>query len=184
MNETQILLTVSLSISAITLLILLISSISNNKKINYLRDQVFMSMLKHERILKTIEDIKESKGNLEPETINALEYIADTVESLSSSNETVLRKMTYLHQQQQAQQHPQKIYPRPQVASEITATIKEQIQMELIKSRKLKAPRADYLNHIIENVAKTYPDVAIDYIANKCVAIIESMGSGGPPREQ
>jgi uncharacterized protein YoxC len=183
MNETQILLTVSLSISAITLLILLISSISNNKKINYIRDQVFMSMLKHERILKTIEDIKESEGNLESETINALEYIADTVESLSSSNETVLRKMTSL-QQKQAQQHPQKIYPRPQVASEITATIKEQIQMELIKSRKLKAPRADYLNNIIENVSKTYPDVAIDYIANKCVAIIESMGSGGPPREQ
>lgn len=180
MNETQILLTVSLSISAITLLILLISSISNNKKINYIRDQVFMSMLKHERILKTIEDIKESEGDLESETINALEYIANTVESLSSSNETVLRKMASLHQQTQK---PKGIYPRPQVASEITATIKEQIQMELIKSRKLKAPRADYLNHIIENVAKTYPDVAIDYIANKCVAIIESMGSGGPPRD-
>ena len=176
MNETQILLTVSLSISAITLLILLISSISNNKKINYIRDQVFMSMLKHERILKTIEDIKESEGNLESETINALEYIADTVESLSSSNETVLRKMASLHQQTQK---PKGIYPRPQVASEITSTIKEQINIELVKSRRLKAPKADYLNNIILNVSKTYPEVSIEYITNKCIAMIESMGPGG-----
>jgi uncharacterized protein YoxC len=176
MNETQILLTVSLSISAITLLILLISSISNNKKINYIRDQVFMSMLKHERILKTIEDIKESEGNLESETINALEYIADTVESLSSSNETVLRKMASLHQQTQK---PKGIYPRPQVASEITATIKEQINIELVKSHRLKAPKADYLNNIILNVSKTYPEVSIEYITNKCIAMIESMGPGG-----
>jgi len=181
MNETQILLIVS-SITALTSLVLLIVSIVTRKRINMVRDQIFMTLIKCDDIQKHIKYIMDTAEEKDETMMNALSYIADTVESLSSSNEMVLRKMQALQQQQA--QHQQKIYPRPQVANEITATIKEQIQMELIKSRKLKAPRADYLNNIIENVAKTYPDVAIDYIANKCVAIIESMGSGGPPREQ
>jgi hypothetical protein len=183
MNETQILLIVSSTMLVVSLISLFIS-IRNNKKINTIRDQLFMTLIKCENILKTVNVIDSTDDNLKEDTMNALSYIADTVESLSSSNETVLRKM-YAMQQQQAQQQPHRVYPRPQVASEITATIKEQIQMELIKSRKLKAPRADYLNHIIENVSKTYPDISIDYIANKCVAIIESMGSGGGiPRQE
>ena len=178
MNETQILLIVSSTMLFVSFISLFIS-IRNNKKINTIRDQLFMTLIKCENILKTVNVIDSTDDNLKEDTMNALSYIANTVESLSSSNETVLRKMYAMQQQ------PHRVYPRPQVANEITATIKEQIQMELIKSRKLKAPRADYLNHIIENVSKTYPDISIDYIANKCVAIIESMGSGGGmPREQ
>ena len=172
MNETQIL----LLISSIMLFISMISffiSIRNNKKINTIRDQLFMTLIKCENILKTVNVMDATDDNLKEDTMNALSYIADTVESLSSSNETVLRKMYSLQQQQ-----PTKTYPRPQLASEITQTIKEQIQMEMIKSRKLKAPRADYLHNIIENVSKTYPDVSLDYITNKCIAIIESMGPG------
>ena len=184
MNETQILLIVSSTMLFVSLISLFIS-IRNNKKINTIRDQLFMTLIKCENILKTVNVIDSTDDNLKEDTMNALSYIADTVESLSSSNETVLRKMYAMQQQQQQQQQQHRVYPRPQVANEITATIKEQIQMELIKSRKLKAPRADYLNHIIENVSKTYPDISIDYIANKCVAIIESMSSGGGmPREQ
>ena len=182
MNETQILLIVSSTMLFVSLISLFIS-IRNNKKINTIRDQLFMTLIKCENILKTVNVIDSTDDNLKEDTMNALSYIADTVESLSSSNETVLRKMYEMQQQQQQHQQQHRVYPRPQVANEITATIKEQIQMELIKSRKLKAPRADYLNHIIENVSKTYPDISIDYIANKCVAIIESMGSGGPPRD-
>lgn len=178
MNETQILLTVSISISVLSLIILMISSIVNNKKINYLRDQVFMTMIKNNTILKTIKELKESSTELSDDTINVLSYISDTVESLSSSNETVLRKLVSTHTKQM-QQHQEKIYPRPQVASEITATIKEQINIELVKSHKLKAPRADYLNNIILNVSKTYPEISIEYITSKCIAMIESMGPSG-----
>ena len=176
MNETQILLIVSSTMLFVSLISLFVS-IKNSKKINTIRDQLFMTLIKCENILKTVNVIDSTDDNLKEDTMNALSYIADTVESLSSSNETVLRKMYALHQQQQ-QQQSKGVYPRPQTASEITATIKEQIQMELVKSRKLKAPRADYLRNIIENVSKTYPDISIDYIANKCVAIIESMGGG------
>ena len=174
MNETQILLLISsimLFISTISFFI----SIRNNKKINTIRDQLFMTLIKCENILKTVNVMDATDDNLKEDTMSALSYIADTVESLSSSNETVLRKMYSLQQQSQ---HPDRMYPRPQLASEITQTIKEQIQMEMIKSRKLKAPRADYLHNIIENVSKTYPDVSLEYITNKCVAIIESMGPG------
>ena len=176
MNETQILLLIS-SITTLTSLILLIVSFVNNKRINTIRDQLFMTLIKCDDIQKHIKYIMDTTEEKDETITDALSYIADTVESLSSSNETVLRKMYSLQQQQQSQ-HPDRMYPRPQLASEITQTIKEQIQMEMIKSRKLKAPRADYLHNIIENVSKTYPDVSLEYITNKCVAIIESMGPG------
>jgi hypothetical protein len=177
MNETQILLIVSSTMLFVSLISLFIS-IRNNKKINTIRDQLFMTLIKCENILKTVNVIDSTDDNLKEDTMNALSYIADTVESLSSSNEMVLRKIGSSNQY-----HPSgKIYPRPQIANEITATIKEQIGIELEKSRRLKAPRADYLHTIVENVSKTYPDISIDYIANKTIAIIESMNPHNQPK--
>jgi hypothetical protein len=174
MNETQILLIVC-SISLFASLITMFVTISTHKKTKRIQDQVFMSLLKCERILKTVENVNESYDNLSSETMNALEYIANTIESLSSSNETVLRKMANLQQNAQNNQQ-KKVYPRPQLASEITQTIKEQITIELSNSKKLKAPSSNYLSKIVQNVSKTYPDVDIEYIASKTIAMVESMG--------
>ena len=171
MNETQILLIVC-GISLFASLITMFVTISTHKKTKQMQDHLFMTLLKCEKILKTIEDVNTSDDKLASDTMNALEYIANTIESLSSSNETVLRKMATL---QQNQQH-QKIYPRPQLANEITQTIKEQITIELSNSKKLKAPSSNYLSRIVQNVSKTYPEVDIEYIASKTIAYMESMG--------
>lgn len=174
MNETQILLIVC-GISLFASLITMFVTISTHKKTKQIQDHLFMTLLKCEKILMTVENVNTSDDKLASDTMNALEYIANTIESLSSSNETVLRKMATLQQNQQNQQH-QKIYPRPQLANEITQTIKEQITIELSNSKKLKAPSSNYLSRIVQNVSKTYPEVDIEYIASKTIAYMESMG--------
>ena len=174
MNETQILLIVS-SITTVTSLVLLIMSCVNHKRINTIRDQLLMTLIKCDNIQKHIKDILDNSEEKDASIINALSYIANTVESLSSSNETVLRKMANLQQNVQNNQQ-KKVYPRPQLASEITQTIKEQITIELSNSKKLKAPSSNYLSKIVKNVSKTYPDVDIEYIASKTIAMVESMG--------
>ena len=178
MNETQILLVIVSSISVLTSIVLLFISIGNRKRINTIRDHMFMTLLKYDDIQKKISYLYDSSDENIDTIMNGLSTIYDTVESLSSSNEMVLRKIGSSNQY-----HPSgKVYPRPQIANEITATIKEQIGIELEKSRRLKAPRADYLHTIIENVSKTYPDISIDYIANKTIAIIESMNPHNQPK--
>ena len=176
MNETQIILLIVSSIAALTSIIVLFISIGNRKRINTIRDHMFMTLLKYDDIQRKIKYIYDSSDENIDTIMDGLSTIYDTVESLSSSNETILRKITSPNQYNPSG----KIYPRPQIANEITATIKEQIGIELEKSRQLKAPRADYLHTIVENVSKTYPDISIDYIANKTIAIIESMN----PRNQ
>jgi len=172
MNEIQILLIISVSILVVSIIVLLIA-LSNHKRANTIRDQVFMALIKCNDIQKQVDSMSDMNEDYYHNSARVLSYIADTVESLSSSNEMVLRKLASTQRKPQSE----KIYPRPQLASEITATIKEQINIELSKSRKLKAPNSNYLNNIVYNVAKTYPEVDMEYIASKCIAMLESMSS-------
>ena len=132
------------------------------------QDAAYMLLVKYERMESILNDIKESNTSIPVELCDAINYIADTVESLSSSNKKVLQNF--------GKPLPGKIYPQPQLAHAMTETIKEQISIELAKSKKLRIPKADYLSKVARNVCRTYPEIDINYIASKCVAVFESMG--------
>ena len=172
MTDTQILLIVLSSTTIALSIFIIIFTIITNKRTSTMRDQIFMSLIKCEEILKTVRTMSESSDELSEDTYNALDYIANTVESLSSSNKMVLRKMIELHENQ----IPEKIYPRPQLAREIDQTIKDQIDNEFMLSNKLKTPPSNYINLITTNVLKTYPNVDVEYITKRCISIIESIG--------
>ena len=161
--------TILISAILLILFITFIIIIKINKKISQIKDTSLMLLIKCDRIDHMLENIKCIDDDETEYNHKALEYIGKTVNSLSSSNEMVLRKLG---------DSPQRngIYPRPQLANEITQTIKEQINIELAKSKKLKVPQSDYLRNITLNVSRTYPEVNLEYIANKTIAIIESMG--------
>lgn len=67
------------------------------------------------------------------------------------------------------------IMPLPQLAEMIESTIREQVAIEIALSGKMKLPRKDMVNKITNNVSATYPYVSIEYIAKKCLAVIETM---------
>jgi hypothetical protein len=156
-----------------TTITLIITIVVFNKKLNRLDDYMVMSLTKYDRLSNFIDESEHKKSEHQLQVDECMNFIADTVDSLSSSNEMILRNI-----QGNRQSHGRKIYPRPQLANEIAATIREQIGTELIKSKNLRAPSSNYLHTIIENVSRTYPDIDIDYIANKCIAMLETMGSG------
>lgn len=139
------------------------------KKVSKIEDYSMMTLIKCDKIIEGLQNSLDFDG----ETNDYVKYLAQEVDSLSSSNEMILRNM-----QEGGGNHQKKVYPRPQLANEIAATIREQIGIELIKSKNLRAPSANYLHTIVKNVSNTYPGIDVDYIANKCIAIMESMGGG------
>lgn len=80
----------------------------------------------------------------------------------------------------------EKVYPSPQLAELIQATIKEQITIEMLLSNKMRIANKDSVGKIIENVSKTYPNVDVEYLTKKCLAMIElsTQSQNKPPQEQ
>ena len=59
----------------------------------------------------------------------------------------------------------------------ITATIEDQISIELLKSLDLKAPSNEYIVRITDNVSRTYPNIDLEYIANKVIAVLQAFNN-------
>lgn len=169
LNQTTFIVFIIFMISVVLFLLTsLIFIIKIYKASDKTQDAAFMLLVKYERMESLLNDMKESSTSIPVELCDAIDYIADTVESLSSSNKKVLQNF--------GKPLPGKIYPQPQLAHAITDTIREQISIELAKSKKLRIPKADYLSKVARNVCRTYPEIDINYIANKCIAVFESMG--------
>lgn len=102
-----------------------------------------------------------------------IELIHDNVQTLATNLQ--------IHINKEREKANRKIFPRPELAKQITATIREQFGIFLILSKNLKAPSNDYLENITHNVLSTYPEIEPEYIINKCIAItqqeLDSLGS-------
>lgn len=103
---------------------------------------------------------------LKDEMNERFEELTTQVNSLSSSNRLVLQE---IHRKR-----TEKIYPTPDLVEQITATIEDQMAIELLLSEDLAVPSAGYLERIVNAVARTYPNVDIEYIAKKCTSIIHA----------
>lgn len=74
---------------------------------------------------------------------------------------------------QEAENAKRKRFPKPDEVTQITATIKEQISIAATLRSQQRSPLGGALSEITENTCKTYPDIAEDYIVNKCIVIMQ-----------
>lgn len=67
-----------------------------------------------------------------------------------------------------------KIHPTPELVGQITKTIQDLLSIEVILSEDLRISKKESVQLIVENVIKTYPNVDVEYLTKKAIAIIES----------
>lgn len=93
--------------------------------------------------------------------------IKEKLETLQTSVTNTLEEMTV--------RSKAKIYPLPQLSEMITQTIAEQIHLHTRLNNNRRIVPKEEFNKIIEDVCKTYPGVAEEFIVKKTISIIESM---------
>lgn len=71
-----------------------------------------------------------------------------------------------------------RIYPTPELSEQITKTISEQIEIQVILNNKTRVPSSKLITEVVNVVRQTYPNIKEDYIINKTITMIESLETG------
>lgn len=100
------------------------------------------------------------------ECMEELEEIRTHVYDLSSILNIKVR--------QDLEKEQRKRYPKPDEVSQIMDTIRDLISIEAIKRKNQKVPTAGATFDITDRVIQTYPEIAPDYIMDKCITMLES----------
>lgn len=101
-----------------------------------------------------------------------MDYLIESIEH-AQSDVNQLSEQLHIKIQKDQEEANRRIWPKPDLAKQITDTIEEQLAIQFVLNRNQKSPRSDALNIITENTIKTYPNVSIDYITHKCIAVVE-----------
>lgn len=70
------------------------------------------------------------------------------------------------------------IYPTPELSEQITKTISEQIEIQVILNNKTRVPSSKLITEVVNVVRQTYPNIKEDYIINKTITMIETLEAG------
>lgn len=70
------------------------------------------------------------------------------------------------------------IYPTPELSEQITKTISEQIEIQIILNNKTRVPSSKLITEVVNVVRQTYPNIKEDYIINKTITMIETLETG------
>lgn len=71
-----------------------------------------------------------------------------------------------------------RIYPTPELSEQITKTISEQIEIQVILNNKTRVPSSKLITEVVNVVRQTYPNIKEDYIINKTITMIETLEAG------
>lgn len=71
-----------------------------------------------------------------------------------------------------------RIYPTPELSEQITKTISEQIEIQVILNNKTRVPSSKLITEVVNVVRQTYPNIKEDYIINKTITMIETLETG------
>ena len=102
--------------------------------------------------------------------VDEITQINESVHALSSGLQIKL--------QREAEAARRKRFPKPDEANQITATIKEQMAIQLVLRTDQKAPIGGALTVITDHTRRTYPDISDDYIIEKCIAVVQDSING------
>lgn len=69
-------------------------------------------------------------------------------------------------------------YPTPELSEQISKTISEQIEIQVILNNKTRVPSSKLITEVVNIVRQTYPNIKEDYIINKTIMMIETLEIG------
>jgi hypothetical protein len=148
MNHTQTILI--LIASAIIFLLLILYIIIKFKKLNISIEQLKYSIF-------VLRKDNEKYSNLTLEMFDLLQ----------TSVHTTLDRL-----EEKKNKH---IYPTPELSEQITKTISEQIEIQVILNNKTRVPSSKLITEVVNVVRQTYPNIKEDYIINKTITMIETL---------
>ena len=148
MNHTQTILI--LIASAIIFLLLILYIIIKFKKLN-----------------TSIEQLKYSIFVLRKDNEKYSNLTLEMFDLLQTSVHTTLDRL-----EEKKNKH---IYPTPKLSEQITKTISEQIEIQVILNNKTRVPSSKLITEVVNVVRQTYPNIKEDYIINKTITMIETL---------
>lgn len=148
-----------------TLIVFLIAVVTSViilvKKMNRIQNQLSDT---NRLLYFSMKDAQLSKSQLS-ECSDSIVMIQQHVNTLSSGLQIKL--------QRDAEAARLKRFPKPEEAKQITATIKEQIAIQLVLRSNQNAPSGGALDVITKNTIRTYPEISQDYLIEKCIAVVQ-----------
>lgn len=155
-------------LTAITILSIVLIKMQN--RMEDMSRMMYIIIKKNDIMVNSDDDIKHALSTINTNLKNVSNEINDNIGSLSSSTSKALldiKKDTSLHREMG-------YYPTPNISKMIRETIMECINIEVLLNKDIRIPNPNSVNHIIETVISTYPDVNKTYVTKLCMAMIEN----------
>lgn len=127
-------------------------------------------IIKFKKLKTSIEQLKYSIFMLRKDNEKYSNLTLEMFDLLQTSVHTTLDTLE--------EKKKRKIYPTPELSEQITKTISEQIEIQVILNNKTRVPSSKLITEVVNVVRQTYPNIKEDYIINKTIMMIETLESG------
>lgn len=131
---------------------------------------ILFIIIKFKKLKTSIEQLKYSIFMLRKDNEKYSNLTLETVDLLQTSVHTTLDTLE--------EKKKRKIYPTPELSEQITKTISEQIEIQVILNNKTRVPSSKLITEVVNIVRQTYPNIKEDYIINKTITMIETLETG------
>lgn len=150
----SILLTIILTSVSMTLIF--------NRFLNSLQDKINVMSYYTQEMINSVKNTEIYTQDINHDFQTTYTHISSLTKNVAS----------YLNQEQERRESAF-IMPKPDLATTIDQTIKEQIITEATLAKNMRIPAGDLLDRIILNVEKTYPNVDKEYLSKKVLVRVE-----------
>lgn len=131
---------------------------------------ILFIIIKFKKLKTSIEQLKYSIFVLRKDNEKYSNLTLEMFDLLQTSVHTTLDTLEEKKNKQ--------IYPTPELSEQITKTISEQIEIQVILNNKTRVPSSKLITEVVNVVRQTYPNIKEDYIINKTITMIETLETG------
>jgi len=131
---------------------------------------ILFIIIKFKKLKTSIEQLKYSTFMLRKDNEKYSNLTLEMFDLLQTSVHTTLDTLE--------EKKKTKIYPTPKLSEQITKTISEQIEIQVILNNKTRVPSSKLITEVVNVVRQTYPNIKEDYIINKTITMIETLETG------
>ena len=131
---------------------------------------VLFIIIKFKKLKTSIEQLKYSIFVLRKDNEKYSNLTLEMFDLLQTSVHTTLDTLE--------EKKNKRIYPTPELSEQITKTISEQIEIQVILNNKTRVPSSKLITEVVNVVRQTYPNIKEDYIINKTITMIETLETG------
>lgn len=131
---------------------------------------ILFIIIKFKKLKTSIEQLKYSIFVLRKDNEKYSNLTLEMFDLLQTSVHTTLDTLE--------EKKNKRIYPTPELSEQITKTISEQIEIQVILNNKTRVPSSKLITEVVNVVRQTYPNIKEDYIINKTITMIETLETG------